>query len=309
MKSWMTPGVALFACAALSARATAQFDPNFQDQIVEIQTQLDKEAPEIHQDPARVLLDQARLARKTRQMEKAAFLGVITVPVAPAMREQLKLPRGIGLTVEGVEHESPAEAAGIKQYDVIQKVNDQWLINAHQLAVLVRMHKPGEEVTLGIVRQGQPMNVTAKLIEKEMAVLDGTNLLGMPGVNVFGPEQFVAPDGGIILKGPMPHDFDKVIKLGKSQSMTMSMSDDEHTLTMSVREGRKHFTALDRDGNVVFNGPIDTEEQRAALPQALKGKLEKLESKPGMIRVKVGSKTAPMLKANERKTENNEARP
>src|SRR5258708_1330287 len=76
--------------------------------------------------------------------EKAAFLGVSGSPVMPALREQLKLPKGVGLIVEHVEPKSPAEAAGIKQYDVLHKIGDQLLVNAHQLAVLVRMHKPGE---------------------------------------------------------------------------------------------------------------------------------------------------------------------
>jgi len=80
--------------------------------------------------------------------EKAAFLGVSGSPVMPALREQLKLPKGVGLVVEHVEPKSPAEEAGIKQYDVLHKIGDQLLVNAHQLAVLVRMHKPDEEVTL-----------------------------------------------------------------------------------------------------------------------------------------------------------------
>src|SRR4051812_40039727 len=104
--------------------------------------------------------------------EKAAFLGVSGSPVMPVLREQLKLPRGVGLVVEHVEPKSPAEAAGIKQYDVLHKIGDQLLVNAHQLAVLVRMHKPDEEVTLTLLRQGESKDVKVKLTEKEVMALD-----------------------------------------------------------------------------------------------------------------------------------------
>jgi hypothetical protein len=304
MKTWMTTATAIMLGAALTLPAGAQAQQpgnlDFQDQIIEIQAQIDAQREQAHAqaDQVRKEVEQLRTRRVAlTKKEKAAFLGVVAVPVTPAMREQLKLAKGVGLTVEAVEDESPAAQAGIQQYDILQKINDQWLVNGHQLAVLVRMHKPGDEVTLSVIRQGQPMNITAKLIEKELAVLDGTNLLSMPGVNVFGGEQFIAPEGSMILRGPMHLELDDVIKRAKTDSMTMSMSDDEHTLTMTVREGRKHLTATDRDGNVIFNGPIDTDEQRAALPEALKKKIEKLETKPGTIRMRVNS--APRLKVNQ----------
>jgi hypothetical protein len=66
-------------------------------------------------------------------------------------------------------------------------------------------------------------------------------------------------------------------------------------MTLSVRDGHKHLTAVDRDGNVVFNGPVDTDEQRQAMPEGLRTKLERLESKPGTVRLRTG-KTAPSSK-------------
>ncbi len=39
----------------------------------------------------------------------------------------------------------------------------------------------------------------------------------------------------------------------------------------------KHLTAKDRNGKILFDGPIDTEEQRAAMPEDIREKLEKLE--------------------------------
>ena len=61
--------------------------------------------------------------------EKAAFLGVATSPVNPALRAQLNLEKGMGLMVDEVEKGSPAEAAGIKQFDVIQLLGDQMIVD------------------------------------------------------------------------------------------------------------------------------------------------------------------------------------
>jgi hypothetical protein len=54
--------------------------------------------------------------------------------------------------------------------------------------------------------------------------------------------------------------------------------DDGHCVTLTTdEEGRKHLTARDADGKVLFKGPVDTEEQRESLPQEIRQKLKKLE--------------------------------
>ena len=112
--------------------------------------------------------------------EKAAFLGVSGSPLTPALREQMKLPPGVGMVIDFVEPKSPAEAAGLKQYDILQKLDNQLLINAHQLAVLVRMHKSGEEVALTVIHQGQTRQINVPLVEKEVTALDDRNPWGVP---------------------------------------------------------------------------------------------------------------------------------
>lgn len=113
--------------------------------------------------------------------EPAAYLGVSTSPVNGALGEQLKLPKGVGLVVDYVEPKSPAEEAQLKQYDVLHRLDDQLLINAHQFAVLVRMHKAGEEVALTVIRRGEERPIKVKLVEREVMALDANNPWGMPG--------------------------------------------------------------------------------------------------------------------------------
>ena len=112
--------------------------------------------------------DWVRLFGAEPKKVKASYLGVIASPLTPAMRSQLSLPAGVGLAVESVEKDSPAAAAGLKQYDVLQKLNDQILVNVQQLSILVRIFKPGEDVALTVIRQAKPLEIKAKLVEKRL---------------------------------------------------------------------------------------------------------------------------------------------
>ena len=68
---------------------------------------------------------------------------------------------------------------------------------------------------------------------------------------------------------------------GRLEPATIQWSDRQHTLTLTVRDGQRHLTAQDQSGTSLFNGPIDTEEQRNALPSDVRLKLEKLEDLAG----------------------------
>jgi membrane-associated protease RseP (regulator of RpoE activity) len=138
-------------------------------------------------------------------LEKAAYLGLTASPVTAALREQLKLQKGFGMVVDFVEPGSPAEAAGIKRYDVLQNFNDQILIDSYQLAILIRSFKPGDEIKLTVLHQGQSQVVSAKLIEKEVEVLDENNPGSMPPMpwgRAEGIEQHYFPGPG---PGEGPH--------------------------------------------------------------------------------------------------------
>ncbi len=75
------------------------------------------------------------------------------------------LPPGIGFMVRSITEGGPAEAAGLKELDVLWKMGDQMLVNEGQLAALLRLSKPGEVVTLAGFRAGKPLEVKLTLGE------------------------------------------------------------------------------------------------------------------------------------------------
>lgn len=73
------------------------------------------------------------------------------------------LPQGIGFVVKSIDDGGPAQAAGLTEFDLLWKFGDQMLVNEAQLATLLRLSKPGEEVVISGFRGGKPLEVKLKL--------------------------------------------------------------------------------------------------------------------------------------------------
>ena len=67
--------------------------------------------------------------------------------------------------VKSIDDGGPAQAAGLTEFDLLWKIGDQMLVNEAQLATLLRLSKPGEEVILAGFRGGKPLEVKLKLGE------------------------------------------------------------------------------------------------------------------------------------------------
>jgi membrane-associated protease RseP (regulator of RpoE activity) len=107
-------------------------------------------------------------AKGPRFEKKVAYLGVIVSGVGETVRSQLNLTSGGGLAIQQVMDGSPAEKAGLRKHDIIEKCGDQVLFNGEQFTALVRSHKPGDQVTLEILREGKPQSVNVTLGEQEL---------------------------------------------------------------------------------------------------------------------------------------------
>jgi serine protease Do len=93
----------------------------------------------------------------------------------------LGLPDTTGAYVESAAPDSPAEKAGIKNDDVIRKVNGQAVDNSKDLVRLISDFMPGTEVTLEIWRGKAPVELDVTLAEfpgRAVALL-GQGILGM----------------------------------------------------------------------------------------------------------------------------------
>ncbi|MBM4017323.1 MAG: PDZ domain-containing protein [Planctomycetes bacterium] len=207
----------------------------------------------------------------------ATFLGVATSAAPEALAEQLKLPRGTGLLVDFVDAGGPAAAAGVRKNDVLVRLDEQLLVSPEQLAVLVRMRKPKDKAALTLLREANQQKVTVEFGETLQARND-PNLLPPP---VPGAPAAAQAAG----HAAMAQQLANIVRMGgarRAASGSSTYSDGEHTLTLMTTDGDKRLLARDRTGQVLFQGPVNTEEQRKAVPADIRRKLEAMDRSLGV---------------------------
>ena len=222
---------------------------------------------------------------------KVTYLGVATSPVAEPQAGQLKLPKGVGLVVDFVDPKGPAAAAGIRRGDVLTKLDDQLLANPEQLAVLVRMHKPEEKAAVTFVRDGKEEKAAVALGENERPAGGEAGDIG----GAIDPAQNVPAPFRPLLARP------GVRAAQVLNSSSTSLSDGEHSLTLTTTDGEKRLLAKDMAGKVLFDGPVTTDEQRKAVPPEILKKLDNMMRRSVRLEVRGagGGAAAIMMQAGQ----------
>jgi serine protease Do len=108
-----------------------------------------------------VMEDLVKTGKVTR-----GYLGIEIRSLDEGLAKQFKVPDTAGALVEDVSAGSPAEKAGIKNGDVIRKINGQVVEDSGQLTAMTTNLNPGAEATLEILRDGQPMTIKVTLGER-----------------------------------------------------------------------------------------------------------------------------------------------
>lgn len=239
-------------------------------------------------------------------MKATPYLGVVSSPAHPALAAQLGLNEGFGLVVDEVLPESPAQAAGVQRYDVLKQLNEQQLVDPAQLGALVRSLGKDTEVTLTLIRKGQEQKLTMKIGEKLLPERRPDDMRGGP---FSSPEMRRGGGSGEMPKppqGPMhqrpggggganvpdrpfnPADMrpgattqtsDGASRWDTSRARVKTR-DHEGEAELSMENGKRTLTVKNSAGETVFTGPLDTPEQRNAVPEAYRAKLAALEAAP-----------------------------
>jgi len=202
-------------------------------------------------------------------LEKRAWMGVSVVPAPASLRHQLKTADGIGLVIAFVQPKSPADEAGLKPYDLVLKLDDQWLVNPEQFAVLVRMHHAGDDVKLSFIREGAEQTASVKLIEHEVpraTEFDGA----FPWPNDSGS------DHAVRMQTPPPDPDHKAAVVMEAEKV-VTWLDGGKQVSIVTSHGHSTLDVKDSEsGRLLFSGPVDTEEQRKSLAPDIRSKLDSL---------------------------------
>lgn len=96
---------------------------------------------------------------------RRAYLGIASRVIEPEVARRFNLPVESGLVVTLVERNSPADRAGLRVQDFIVGFGGERIRHSGDLPRLLRARRPGDRVTIEIVREGQPATLTAQLGE------------------------------------------------------------------------------------------------------------------------------------------------
>lgn len=237
------------------------------------------------------------------EKETVTFLGVETAPVSATLSSQLGLAKDSGLVVIAVVPDSPA-ASVLKQHDILVKLDDQLLVEPRQFSVLVRNHKEGDEVAFTYLRAGKQAAVKIKLGKHEVPKLalmseamgaghfDGSfNLNDLRGSREETDRVLGLLQGGtrevrtlsgstvpqrMIRGAPREGPGLRAINVNPGNS-SLAFTDEHGSLELTIKEGNKTLVAKNPRGEQLFSGPVNTPEERNALPGDIRDRLDRLE--------------------------------
>jgi serine protease Do len=97
-----------------------------------------------------------------------------------------------GLQITDITEGSGADKAGLKEDDIITKVDDKKVDDPDDLTKLIRSHKPGDKVTITFLRDKKEQKVTAELGKWKGSNFNAFNMPNMD-FNMIAPKTEVHP--------------------------------------------------------------------------------------------------------------------
>lgn len=118
---------------------------------------------------AKGVMDQLLKTGKVRRGQ----LGVIVQPVTSDIAQAMELKEIRGVIINQVQSGSAADAAGLKQGDVILALNGAAVSDSNELRNRIAATQPGTDVTLDVLRDGRQQQLHAKLGEYKAPAAQG----------------------------------------------------------------------------------------------------------------------------------------
>jgi hypothetical protein len=195
------------------------------------------------------------------------WLGLTVGRLDDAVRAQVPaLPPGIGFMVTTVAPGGPAEKAGVKPYDILWKLGDQWIANEAQLFTLLRLRKEGEETKLAVYREGKSLDLPVTLGRL--------------------PEDHLRGKLPALAAGEVP---DVPMKVLNPAGSTAEIAARDGKAILTIAGGMKEVKIISSDGPVIYQGPVQDAKGVSLVPDPWKIRVLALErtlaSRAGMVPV------------------------
>ena len=95
------------------------------------------------------------------------YLGVDFENLTSQQRAKLQIAPKEGVAIAAVDHDAPAGEAGLRSNDVIVEMNGKKAEHAEDLREALHKMSPGQTVTLQVLREGRPLNISVVLADRK----------------------------------------------------------------------------------------------------------------------------------------------
>ena len=209
-----------------------------------------------------------------------AFLGVGTTVIPPILVDQLQLEAGVGVMISSLQDDSPATQAGLKAGDIITRIAGKPVKSTLDLGEKIRAHQPGDKVRIEVIQKGKTANLEIALVERPKDIPDWAPDEAIQNLDdrVNGMQQqlqqFQLQLGGAMpgLQGGLNIQGGINIQGGGE----LRMNDGEGMIGFSSGDDGTEITVRDLQDKVIWSGPWDTEQDKAAAPDDIRRRIERL---------------------------------
>ena len=243
----------------------------------------------------------------------APYLGIGSAHVPEVLAAHLGLQADEGVVIRAIDPDGPAAKAGLVEHDVITKVAGQPVGSHADLVKQIQSRKTGDEVSLDLIHQGKPLTKSITLVprpdgggiavgpqELPNLLLDGMPMDQAKRIGEAIERQLRAMQDGVAIPEDVPDkNFPQMGEAMKQMQKRMAdamqngmnlpgggikiqgsavfrMLDPQGSIEMKSEDGGKEATVRDKDNKVLWSGPWDTPQDKAAAPPDVRARIEKL---------------------------------
>jgi len=202
-----------------------------------------------------------------------SYLGVDVRDITSDRVSALKLKEERGVEITTVYQDAPAGKAGLKEHDVILEFNGSKVESEEQFRRMIRETPPGRTVTLGISRDGNPMNISVQIGDRGKIA---SNIFRMDGNGwkVITPQPPQPPDFNIPFDIQVPTYTPslgiQVDNLGQQLGEYFGVKNGEGLLVKSVEKGSPAEKGGMKAGDVIVRADNEKVSDRADLRRILR---------------------------------------
>ncbi|MBB5353337.1 membrane-associated protease RseP (regulator of RpoE activity) [Haloferula luteola] len=241
----------------------------------------------------------------TAPEEGQAYLGVVLDRVPDFLAEHLKLNSGEGVIVTDLIPDGPAASGGLRKGDVILRVNERPVGDRQDVIDITGNMAVGDKVKVEAIQEGERKPFTVELAARpsmpDVQPLQGRGMSGgvFPdrhsdvlrdalerNMRLLDQLDREMPDLGENITGGMMERLKQDMSLGGSQSMQFRSSGSGSSIRLSDERGCVELTndgsgkqakVYDREGKLTWQGPYETDEDRAAAPDEVRQRLDRVD--------------------------------